>query len=294
MAKPKRMSDMFASSSTRDADTTMATATPPYSSEGPTLPVIGPTTEPSGKAKESKAGTKRIAQSHTSNTDTKKQPQPQPTINPALYKPWSLLPPSLLKLVESQAHLRSTQNVIPVVFTRNQNVKSGINRLKTYLGAYRDPASIIEMPDSLKQEDLVIAVSAQGQGTTKLVSIVDMVRRIVAPSGKEDINTGGKVETWWMYTALASVETERRTNTGDKEVQEIAREAGETQESLEEEEAFEPMVIDGQEREKGVETVHKRKEPVLTVWLTRKKIAAFKQAFGEQSFTVKILQQEED
>lgn len=301
------MSAIFASSAEKDGDITMATATPPYSSDGPTLPVIGSTTEPSSgipkaakaeNTKDSKAETKRKAQSHSSNTATKKQKQPE---NPAtndhtLYEPWTLLPPELLKLLESQARLRTTQNVIPVVFTRNQNVKSGINRLKTYLGAYRDPASTIEIPDALKEEDSVIAVSAQGQGTPKLASIMDMVRRIVAPSG-EDMDASAKVETWWMYTALTSVETERRLEPADKEMQDTVDEAEKIQES-EEEDAFEPINIHGQggqaQEEDGAEAIQKRKVPVLTVWMTRKKIAAFKNAFGEQSFTVKILQQEED
>ncbi|CAO2658607.1 Nn.00g063300.m01.CDS01 [Neocucurbitaria sp. VM-36] len=293
MAKPKRMSDILASSSEKDGDVTMATATPPYSSEGPTLPVIATATEPG-------TGTpKRKVNGHNSSTAPKKQGQPQasPTSDPALYKPWSLLPTEVFKLLESQARLRTTQNVVPVVFTRNQNVKSGINRLKTYLGAYRDPNSSIEMPDALKQEDVVIAVSAQGQGTTKLVSIVDMVRRIVAPSEK-GTDAGAKVETCWMYTTLASVKTERRLNNPTEAELQAVHEAGEMQES-EEEEAFEPMNMDGQENQtneksEGAERIQIRKVPVLTVWMTKKKIPAFKQAFGEQSFTVKVMEQDED
>lgn len=297
MTKPKRMSDIFASSVEKDGDITMTTATPPYSSEGPTLPLIESNTELStGSAK---LGKKRKTNSHDSSTAPKKPAQPEslPTIDPALYQPWSLLPVEILKLLKSQARLRTTQNVVPVVFTKNQNVKSGINRLKIYLGAYRDPNSSIEMPDALKQEDIVIAVSAQGQGTTKLVSIVDMVRRIVAPSGKA-VGADEKVETWWMYTMLASVETECKLNRPTEETsQEAAHKPGETQDS--EEEAFEPMNIDGQkdqgyEKLKGADRVQMRTVPVLTVWMTRKKILAFKQAFGEQSFAVKLVQQGED
>ncbi|KAJ4365077.1 hypothetical protein N0V83_008694 [Neocucurbitaria cava] len=297
MAKPKRMSDIFASSAEKVGDITITTATPPYSSEGPTLPFIESNTKPS--AGSTKTGKKRKKNSHDSSTAPKKPTQPESlfTIDPALYQPWSLLPVEILKLLESQARLRATENVVPVVFTRNQNVKSGINRLKMYLGAYRNPNSSIEIPDALKQEDVVIAVSAQGQGTTKLVSIVDMVRRIVAPSAK-DVGADEKVETWWMYTTLASVETERKLNKPTEEAShEAVHKSGETQDS--EEEAFEPMDIDGPkdqgyENLDGADRIRIRTVPVLTVWMTRKKILAFKQAFGEQSLAVRLVQQGED
>ena len=201
MAKPKRMSEMFASSSEKDANTTTVTATQPYSSEGPTLPIIGATDNVK------KATKKRKAQDENTGAATKKPSQqpPMPTNHPSLYEPWRRLPSELLKLLETQSRLRAMQNIVPIVFSKNQNVKSGINRLKTYLGAYRDRASAIEMPDALKEEDLVIAVSAQGEGTTKLVGIVDMVRRLVVPPGKDDIEM---VESWWMYTMLTSVDIE--------------------------------------------------------------------------------------
>jgi hypothetical protein len=147
------------------------------------------------------------------------------------------------------------------------------------LGAYKNPASGIEIPEALKEEDCLIAVSAQGQGATKLVGIVDMVRRIVKPSGGE-----GQVETWWMYTMLTSIEVEIKDRMRNSEEVEKA------QESQDEEEAFEPMDVDGREqlqsKEKDRDTTKKRNVPVLTVWMTRKKIPAFKNTFGEQSFTV--------
>ncbi|RAQ99368.1 hypothetical protein DDE82_008332 [Stemphylium lycopersici] len=281
MAKAHRMSDMFTSSSEKDANTTTIAATPPYSSEGPTLPIIGASDDNTNHPK------KRKARHGTSDVATKKPSQSPapPTIHPSLYEPWTRLPPDLLKLLESHDRLRKTENIVPVVFSKNQNVKSGINRLKTYLGAYKDPASTIELPEALKMDDLVIAVSAQGEGTTKLVGIVDMARRIVSPSAKEQDDTG-RVETWFMYNMLTSVDFERKTKVEEKKTQDT-----------QEDDAFEPMDVDGHAVE-GTSaektTLHMRKVPVLTVWLTKKRISAFKSAFGEQTFSVKKLPADED
>ncbi|EUC50081.1 hypothetical protein COCMIDRAFT_83014 [Bipolaris oryzae ATCC 44560] len=284
MAKPNRMSEIFASSSEKDNDTTAITATPPYSSEGPTLPIIGAQEADSNLAK------KRKASKNTQSTAPKKQSQEvyPHTIHPSLYEPWTRLPPDLLKLLESQTRLQGTRNIIPVVFSKNQNVKSGINRLKTYLGAYRNPASTIDMPDALKRDDVVIAVSAQGEGTTKLVGIVDMVRRIVAPSSKEEVGDG-LVETWAMYTMLTSIDIERKAR-----VPEVKKKGEEEVESEEEEEAFESMDVDGRGGPKEKDEVKMRKVPVLTVWMTRKRIPAFRNAFGEQVFEVIRLVEDED
>ncbi|KAI4630628.1 hypothetical protein J4E80_001566 [Alternaria sp. BMP 0032] len=277
MGNAKRMSEMFASSAEKDANTTAVTASPPYSSEGPTLPIIGaPEDAPT-------ASKKRKAQDKINGVASKKPSQPPSphTIHPSLYEPWTRLPTELRKLPETQKRMRATQNIVPVVFSKNQNIKSGINRLKTYLGAYKDPASTIEMPEALKEDDVIIAVSAQGEGTTKLVGIVDMVRRIVAPSGGED-DEHGKDEAWWMYTMLTSVEvdreikTSRPTDKGDADVEK-------TQSAQKKDE---------QSNENN--TMKRRKIPVLTVWMTKKRIAAFRNVFGEQTFAVKLLSQDSD
>lgn len=290
------MSEVFASSE-KDANTTTVTATPPYSSEGPTLPIIGALDGAPKTIESIKSGRKRKAQDGVAGTATKKPSQPQspPTIHPSLYEPWTRLPTEIRKLLEAQKHLRGTQNVIPVVFSKNQNVKSGINRLKTYLGAYKDPASTIDIPDALKAEDPMIAVSAQGEGTTKLVGIVDMVRRIVAPSGKEEGN--GKVEPWWMYTMLTSVEAERKPKALETigKGTEDAKKSENSQE--EEEEAFEPMEIDGdgaQVMATEKDSVQTKKVPVLTIWMTKKKISAFRNVFGEHSFSVQKLPEDSE
>jgi hypothetical protein len=275
------MSEILKSSSEKDATTPTATATQPYSGDGPTLPIIGAADEALKAFETEKPNKKRKAQDTKASTSPKKPSQApsQATNHPSLYEPWTRLPTELLKLLETQSRLRGAQNIVPVVFSRNQNVKTGINRLKTYLGAYKNPASGIEIPEALKEEDCLIAVSAQGQGATKLVGIVDMVRRIVKPSGGE-----GQVETWWMYTMLTSIEVEIKDRMRNSEEVEKA------QESQDEEEAFEPMDVDGREqlqsKEKDRDTTKKRNVPVLTVWMTRKKIPAFKNTFGEQSFTV--------
>ncbi|KAH6875587.1 hypothetical protein BKA58DRAFT_124711 [Alternaria rosae] len=277
MGNPKRMSEMFASSAEKDANTATVAASPPYSSEGPTLPIIGtPEDAPT-------AGKKRKAHDKINGSVSKKPSQPPspPTIHPSLYEPWTRLPTELRKLLETQKRMRATQNIVPVVFSKNQNIRSGINRLKTYLGAYKDAASTIEMPDALKEDDVIIAVSAQGEGTTKLVGIVDMVRRIVAPSGEEDDNHG-KEKAWWMYTMLTSVEVDREIKTprpmdkGAADVEKIQ------------------STQDNEDLSNENNTVKRRKVPVMTVWMTKKRIAVFGNVFGEQTFAVKLLSQDSD
>ena len=270
------MSEMFASSAEKDANTTTVTASPPYSSEGPTLPIIGaPEDAPT-------AGKKRKAQDKINGTASKKpsqSPSP-PTIHPSLYEPWTRLPTELRKLPEIQKRMRATQNIVPVVFSKNQNIKSGINRLKTYLSAYKDPASTIEMPDALKEDDVIIAVSAQGEGTTKLVGIVDMVQRIVAPSGGEDDKHGEK-EAWWMYTMLTSVEVDREIKTRPTEKGNVDVEKTQSTQKKD-------------ELSNENNTMKTKNIPVLTVWMTKKRIAAFRNVFGEQTFAVEPLPQDSD
>ncbi|KAH9876294.1 hypothetical protein J1614_004173 [Plenodomus biglobosus] len=306
MAKPKRMSEIFTSSSSSSklANTAATTtATPPYSSEGPTLPVIGAPENQVPVAKKApgtaQPSKKRKTHDQPSNTQSPVQrgppPRPPHTLHPALYTPWTLLPPEILNIIETQARLRTAQpngNIVPVVFSKNQNIKAGINKLKTLLGAYRNPKAGIEVPKALKDEDGdgFVAVSAQGDGTGKLVGIVEMVRRVVAP-GKGEEGAKGSVDTWWMYTVLSSIEVEWKpsVNNNKGKRSEVAEEEKEDEDE-DEEEAFESMVIDKEDvpHEKKF-----RKIPVLTVWFTRKKIPAFAKEFAEQSFMVQRVKEQD-
>jgi hypothetical protein len=300
------MSDIFASSAEKNSSATIAPATP-YSSEGPTLPIIGSANGEHAEKTELNSSTrkKRKTQEQGSEKQGIAQTQPTSTISPALYEPWTLLPSELLKLLLSQDRLRGTRNVVPMVFTKNQNIKAGINRLKTYLGAYKDEKQPLDMPDALKVGDAVIVVSAQGDGTIKLVSILDMVRRVVAPSAREE-TIEGKVETWYIYTSLASVEVKRRTKTASNITNNIpiGEKAKPTtngeeekptanEDADEEDEAFEPMQIDAPRQEQEQPQKQSIKVPVLTVWMTKKKIPSFDQAFGEQTFKVQTLPQDD-
>jgi hypothetical protein len=292
MAKAKRMSKIFASSTEKDSSAIAPSATP-YSSEGPTLPIIGADTEQiigleNAKSK-SNGNTQEKAKSQGRDSEklVTSKATPDPTFLPILYEPWSLLPAGLLKTLTSQARLRGTQNIVPVVFTKNQNVKSGINKLKTYLGAYKDKSQPLDMPEALKQADVIIAVSAQGQGTAKLVSILDVARRVIAPTAKNR-EIGLKIDTWWMYTSLTSVEMEKSS----KKAPDASLDAQPSQRKQnaekddDEEEAFEAMEVDTPAQEKQQRQRKIVKDPVLTVWMTKKKISAFQEAFGEQTFDV--------
>jgi hypothetical protein len=289
MAKAKRMSDIFASSAERQCSGTIATATP-YSSEGPTLPIIGAETEHSME---------NVNKARTQNDQVTDRTQTTPTYHPSLLEPWNLLPNEVLKLLTSQPRLRGTQNIVPVVFTKNQNVKAGINKLKTYLGAYKDENQPFEIPEALAKPDAIIAVSAQGDGTAKLVSILDLARRVVAPSNKdkemaEEMDI--KVDTWWLYTSLTSVEMEKKTRVmlEAKDGSKAKTKVREEQENGGgEDEAFEPMDVNMPVQHTEQEQTRRIKAPVLTVWMTRKQIPAFRDGFGEQTFEVKSLPQDD-
>lgn len=288
------MSDIFASSAEKNSSATTTPATP-YSSEGPTLPILGGadgehTVEPESNQTANDSRKKRKTQKQGSEEHVKAGAQPVPSFDPSLYEPWTLLPAELLKV--SQNRLRGAKNVVPIAYSRNQNIKGGINRLKTYLGAYKNKSQPMDMPEALKEADVVIAVSAQGEGTAKLVSIIDLVRRVVAPTAKSKLD-GGNVETWYMYTSLASIEVEKRSkavskiNDGADQAEKPKPIADEDAE--EEEEAFEPMDVDVPEHEQGQLQRQTIKAPILTVWMTKKKIPAFKEALGEQTFGVQTL-----
>lgn len=118
-----------------------------------------------------------------------------------------------------------------------------------------------------------------------MVGIVDMVKRIVKP-GAERKNDGGVVEKWCFYCVLSSVEVERRKSKAEKGKEAAGGEEGDEAAEDEEEEAFEKMVVDDPEKKVDGEMVQAKKVPVLTVWMTRKSILPFKDAFGEQTFEV--------
>jgi hypothetical protein len=299
MATPQRMSDIFASSV--EHDTTMTTATPPYSSEGPTLSILAEDgmTGNHTAAKESKrhptVSTDRRDAEEEKRKQTQATKQNAPTkarrvatIHPSLYQPWTLLPSELLKVLVSQARLRSSQNVVTIVFSKNQNIKSGINKLNTYLGAYRTKENPIDLPEALKQTDVLIAISAQGDGTTKMVGIVDMLRRGVISKENDDSQ---RTETWWTYTSLTSIEMKRKLKIQVSEDR-INNENRDILDATQEEDAFEPMEIDVPVNDKS-EAAPAVKVPVLTVWMTKKRIPAFRDAFEEQTFTV-VQMTEED
>jgi hypothetical protein len=291
MARAKRMSDIFASSAENGASAEFTTATPPYSSEGPTLPLIeGDGEHAAGiNANGPEPDVQNEKGDATKQKKSQAQAQPTTTNHPALYEPWTLLPRELLGPLLSQSRLADAQNVVPLVFTKNQNIKSGIIRLKTYMGAHVDKKNPIEIPEALKEKGSIIALSAQGEGTAKLVTIVDMAKRVVSPAATTP-DDDKAVEKWWMYMSLASIDLEQRKKTTPKESAQV--DDGQVSET-QEEELFEPMDIDAPHQEKPQDTKTTRKVPVLTFWMTRKRIPAFKEAFGEQTFTVQTLPKEE-
>ncbi|KAL5120151.1 hypothetical protein ACEQ8H_001977 [Pleosporales sp. CAS-2024a] len=266
MAKAKHMSDIVASSAEQTHSVVAPSATP-YSSEGPTLPILlgDASDEHTVKAADTGANhgrrKKRRVQEQGADKPMRDDDDAQPvqSFDPALLQPWTLLPAALLQQLASRDRLRGTKNIVPVVFTRNQNLKSGINRIKTYLGACKhdDERNPIAMPLALNQPDVIIAVSAQADGTIKLITILDVVRRVVAPDPAIQYTTAARTNaTWWLYTSLTSVLQEKKQTDDEPD----------------------PKTI---------------KLPVLTVWMTRTPMPEFKDAFGEQMFHVQLFTEDE-
>lgn len=206
------------------------------------------------------------------------------TNHPGLYEPWSLLPPKERKAIEA----RGTDKVEVVVWSKNQNVKAGITRLLRLLGAQSttEGEDTLAVPDD---EESVVAVSAQGEGTVKLVGIVDMARRIAGEhrtngvEGEGEGDAGRDGSKWWVYVVLSSVEVPRRRSTSD---------ATRGQEQDVEEEA-EAMDVDGdedggavKETQQSCQDEEMKSVPVLSAWMTRKRMAGWREVFGEQELLV--------
>ena len=262
-------------SSGAHGDITLFITTPAsHDSDGPTLPILGSTGEntaankTAGKSRTSgENATKKRKMNDGTPVNTTPSTAPRADLAP-LYQPWTLLPPEVRIAVEKRLANNCfwEENCVPVVFTKNQNVRSGINKLKALLGfegAAEGSATI------MGNESAMVAISAQGEATTKLVGIVEMTKRIVGSGGE----TSGEV--WYMYTILAS-----RTITKTPKVQEKEQSNLQT---TPEDDGFEPI-----EKSTDIHGSEGKvmKVPVLTVWMCRKSIPEFSKPFGEQTFNV--------
>ncbi|KAJ4378583.1 hypothetical protein N0V86_006290 [Didymella sp. IMI 355093] len=180
-----------------------------------------------------------------------------------------------------------------VVFTKNQAVKSGIALLLRLLNARPAEGEVDDGKDAhtsvaedkeektdAREEEQILVVSAQGEGTVKLVGIVDMARRIAAEAARGKHKTG-KEARWYMYTVLSSVQMPLRENgSSDAGVERDAEESGEA------------MHVDTDDEDGAVKETHTspaekmKNVPVLSVWLTRKSMVGWKDAFGEEEMVV--------
>lgn len=241
-----------------------------YISDGPTLPIIGGVDEHASPIKPSKVTNdarplkKRKTDKHTSTEPTEHAvaaKKLQIDLEP-LYKVWTLLPRDLLQQTEKRLGGRLEEKVKVVVFTKNQNVKSGINRLKTLLGfeETQSPSKLSEDDSKARGNDSLVAISAYGEGTTKMVGIVEMTKRAVSGGNGKEVKNG---ETWYAYTSLIGLDLQMRQENGTERGGELEKE-------------------DNPTTDKGP----KNKIPILTVWFSRKHLPEFKATFGEQTFTV--------
>jgi hypothetical protein len=191
-----------------------------------------------------------------------------------LYEPWLLIPAALRSaLTDSSASCEDS--VVPVVFTHNQNVKAGINKLKLYVSTVQNVNATVKeklQAERLPKGNTIIAVSAQGKATTKLVGTVEIAKRVVGPSENEP---DAESITWYTYTSLSSQAVERKRKAENEPRAEHGRD---------DEDAFESLLdIKKQDSEKSRLKVT---VPVLTVWISNTRIPRFRDAFGEQTFQV--------
>jgi hypothetical protein len=313
MAEAMYETEMFGvATPTTATATTISTA--PYSSEGPTLPILGGAGEhgvPLAGAAERGSETRHAQQAGGRGSKKRKHmevagtlsstqkpvtlPVRSPELEP-LRMPWLLLPPELLEALYKRLGETFWQgNCVPVVMTRNQNIRSGVNKLKAYLGAgARNPAMDVaeDVVEVLGSERLVVAVSAMGEATTKLVGILEVLRRVVGMDG----HGVGEREEWCMYTSLSSRMVEKKDKrrlrskeNGGELVGGVALTKGtgvEMGKEGDEEASFEPTATRKETEETGEKTPKERSVPVLTVWLSRTSIPEFEKEFGEEKFAV--------
>ena len=169
------------------------------------------------------------------------------------------------------------------MFSKNQNIKAGITKIRRYIGAETSDTEAI--PAALKDEDAIIAVSAQGDGTVKLVGIIDMVKRITRESVQE--KEGGV--KWYTYTVLSSVTVPRKSSAAANGSANASNAADQRDEDRAED--GEAMDVDGHEgvketQESSTDEGATKSVPVLTAWMTRRRIPGFKEAFGEHEVVV--------
>jgi len=250
-------------------DTTLFVATAAsFASDGPTLPIVGgleeraEKTRPSPSTSESRPSKKQktfdgIAKKVDPAAAAPKEPQ---VALAPLYKPWTLLPAEVLPQLEKRFGRNLEEGIEVVVWTKNQNVKSGINRLKAFLGftAVDGPDRKDKGATNSKTSGKLIAISACGPGTTKMIGIVEMAKRIVSGKSEAKEAKPASSETWYAYTCLTGSELPTQ------QVMCSEKERGEG----------------AQEQEVG------KKIPILTVWFSPNSIPEFKKGFGEQTFTV--------
>lgn len=159
-----------------------------------------------------------------------------------------------------------------LVWTRNQNVRAGVNRLKDRLCATPVEGS----------EGKVLAVSAQGEGTVKLVGIVDVALRVVAgrQDGGEWGGDEGEGRKWFIYTVLSSVFVPRgRKGSGDEAAEEKEGEGDALDVDGDGDGAADGGVVQ-EVKQAGGEGM--KKVPVLTVWMSTRRMVGWREVFGER------------
>ncbi|KAJ9642491.1 hypothetical protein H2199_004872 [Coniosporium tulheliwenetii] len=180
----------------------------------------------------------------------------------------SLFPPEIETL-----RAKYTLHTHPITSSSKMHTKvtSVLSQLSSELPVPTAPTD----PPKEAERPTIIALSARSKAATKLVSVIEVVKR----------ELDGRGWSWWQYNGVHGVldemsdkhegGTDNAGLRGKKRAGESKGEDGGEEDG--EEEAFERMVVPGEEERQKV-----RQTPVITIYLSRTPVLELRGRFGEQ------------
>lgn len=243
-------------------------------------------------------------------------------------QPWNYIPGAIHAIVANQHGADYIDKcTVTVRVYPNSHMNSTISQMRTILlsrpghlpPGLRPACSTRNLPDNT-----ICAVVAEGQGTTKLVSCVGILKRELAPK-EGDTKAMTEAEKWFSYTQLTdrvakideTKEEHKRVKKQEKEeIREIMRKSGMHPRGRGERKRMQMAARQMMKKAKGLDSqpigqrqpdsddesdeeeafqvvdgqiLDKRKErkvPIMIVWLSKVQIPEFKDMFTEASFLV--------
>ncbi|KAF1993749.1 hypothetical protein P154DRAFT_625195 [Amniculicola lignicola CBS 123094] len=131
-----------------------------------------------------------------------------------------------------------------------------------------------------ERKEKFVCVIAQGKGTMKMTSVVEIAKRVVGPAANGVVGGDEQGKRWYVYTGLSSRDADEATSGKNKNQRKKKEERNE--DASDSEDAFEVLGRhpDGHARKKP------KKIPVLMIWLSPVPILELAQEFGEGTMRV--------